>query len=83
MNETSICNFLTNSSESLFLFALKNNVYSVHCLLFKIKIYNILYRFVIEEMKWFRFFLSLLIYLIWFEISSFLEYFLHLQTQTK
>lgn len=80
MNETSICNFLTNSSESLFLFALKNNVYSVHCLLFKIKIYNILYRFVIEEMKWFRFFLSLLIY---FGISSFLEYFLHLQTQTK
>lgn len=80
MNETSICNFLTNSSEKPFLFALKNNVYSVHCLLFKIKIYNILYRFVIEEMKWFRFFLSLLIY---FEISSFLEYFLHLQTQTK
>lgn len=51
MNETSICNFLTNSSEKPFLFALKNNVYSVHCLLFKIKIYNILYRFVIEEMK--------------------------------
>lgn len=79
MNETSICNFLTNSSEKPFFICSQEQC--LLCPLFAFQNKNLQYPLSIchrgdEMIPLFSFSLD-------FGISSFLEYFLHLQTQTK